>query len=963
MKKEIVSIVMSTALLVNNVASPITVIADEVANTNNQALEVTDENLEETDENNVENNESSEGDIESLEIAEEESANEDIEKEDIQENRINTEDIKLLNEETEVVKLEAGKTYEIRNIGSNKISISNNYARRDEVAYDKNGNIVGYDINRDYSNIAIGEGEKVKIKVSTSDLHIHVPMDYKENLEIKEIEGEVLYKVNLEAEKTYEIRNIGANKISISNNYARRDEVAYDKNGNIVGYDINRDYSNIAIGEGEKVKIKVSTSDLHIHVPMDYKENLEIKEIEGEVLYKVSLESGKSYEIRNIGLNKISINSNFARRDEVKYDKNGNIDYYETNKDYSYIDLGEGEKIKITVSTSDLNTYVPMDYKEDLEIKEIEGEVLSKVNLEAGKIYEIINKGQSSIYIKNNYNKREEAKYDKDGNMIYCDKNKEYSNMDLKSGEKIIVKVLNNDLFTYIPMDYKEDVEIIEFTEKQASIKLNVNAINMNSNKTQTLVAKLIDNNPFEPVELEWSSSNSDVASVDNNGKVKTVSVGSAIITVKIKGTDISASCVFVVEDDLNKASVENISAQDYTGKKVEPKVVVKYGDKELQKNIDYTVEYTNNINPGNATVKITGKGNYYGEITKSFVIKEKTNNLSVALNGKDKINLIDNEYETKEFEISSILKNNNLYDMSDISITIELDNGLKLKDGQNKTINIGQLISGDQRTLSWTVQLDNSIYTEYDRNLGYEVIVKESNRDSVIVSKDVFVPGIKSNIDDSNNDNNNNNNNENNNVEVEVFNQLNILTIEQYDSIIEKIEAALQLKDEQGRYLFKLKNEEVQKEILSNGDEIHTYIIQELEYESAMQRALAIVGKVKKEYIIKIRVKKAVIKAIEDRNKGNLSNSSNSNNKPNNKPNSNNTTISSNTNVNKKPSSSLINSTTNKKPSNNSINSTTNKKPNSTSPKTGDAGILGYIGLAGIATSVLSRINRRKKD
>ncbi|MDY2882911.1 MAG: hypothetical protein SOT71_09700, partial [Romboutsia timonensis] len=354
---------------------------------------------------------------------------------------------------------------------------------------------------------------------------------------------------------------------------------------------------------------------------------------------------------------------------------------------------------------------------------------------------------------------------------------------------------------------------------------------------------------------------------------------------------------------------------------------------------------------------------NYYGEITKSFVIKEKTNNLSVALNGKDKINLIDNEYETKEFEISSILKNNNLYDMSDISITIELDNGLKLKDGQNKTINIGQLISGDQRTLSWTVQLDNSIYTEYDRNLGYEVIVKESNRDSVIVSKDVFVPGIKSNIDDSNNDNNNNNNNENNNVEVEVFNQLNILTIEQYDSIIEKIEAALQLKDEQGRHLFKLKNEEVQKEILSNGDEIHTYIIQELEYESAMQRALAIVGKVKKEYIIKIRVKKAVIKAIEDRNKGNLSNSSNSNNKPNKKPNSNNTTISSNTNVNKKPSNSLINSTTNKKPSNNSINSTTNKKPNSTSPKTGDAGILGYIGLAGIATSVLSRINRRKKD
>ena len=78
MKKEIVSIVMSTALLVNNLASPITVMAEEVANTNNQTLEVADEN-------NVEDNESSEGDIESLEIAEEEeeNANEDTEKEDI----------------------------------------------------------------------------------------------------------------------------------------------------------------------------------------------------------------------------------------------------------------------------------------------------------------------------------------------------------------------------------------------------------------------------------------------------------------------------------------------------------------------------------------------------------------------------------------------------------------------------------------------------------------------------------------------------------------------------------------------------------------------------------------------------------------------------------------------------------------------------------------------------------------
>ncbi len=55
-----------------------------------------------------------------------------------------------------------------------------------------------------------------------------------------------------------------------------------------------------------------------------------------------------------------------------------------------------------------------------------------------------------------------------------------------------------------------------------------------------------------------------------------------------------------------------------YDGTEKTPKVTVD----GLTKGTDFDVEYTNNTNPGTATVTITGKGNYAGTITKTFTIK-----------------------------------------------------------------------------------------------------------------------------------------------------------------------------------------------------------------------------------------------------------------------------------------------------------------------------------------------------
>ena len=73
--------------------------------------------------------------------------------------------------------------------------------------------------------------------------------------------------------------------------------------------------------------------------------------------------------------------------------------------------------------------------------------------------------------------------------------------------------------------------------------------------------------------------------------------------------------------------SVDDIEDQTYTGKAIEPKVVVKDGTTVLVEGKDYSVEYKNNVNVSTdkepATVVITGIGDYAGTINKNFKINE----------------------------------------------------------------------------------------------------------------------------------------------------------------------------------------------------------------------------------------------------------------------------------------------------------------------------------------------------
>lgn len=62
-----------------------------------------------------------------------------------------------------------------------------------------------------------------------------------------------------------------------------------------------------------------------------------------------------------------------------------------------------------------------------------------------------------------------------------------------------------------------------------------------------------------------------------------------------------------------------------YTGAAIEPKPIVKRGALTLKQNVDYTLEYSDNINKGQASVKISGMGEYGGFIEKTFNILPKS--------------------------------------------------------------------------------------------------------------------------------------------------------------------------------------------------------------------------------------------------------------------------------------------------------------------------------------------------
>ncbi len=110
---------------------------------------------------------------------------------------------------------------------------------------------------------------------------------------------------------------------------------------------------------------------------------------------------------------------------------------------------------------------------------------------------------------------------------------------------------------------------------------------------------------------------------------------GEYVISVrcKVDGHDIEGTIRPIISQKPITEAMVTVSDSYYMGKPIE-NAVVKDGDKALDKDVDYTAAYSNNVNVGTAKVTITGKGNYKGSISRSFKIIQYSGSYKLKYDG-----------------------------------------------------------------------------------------------------------------------------------------------------------------------------------------------------------------------------------------------------------------------------------------------------------------------------------------
>ncbi|MCR5229195.1 MAG: DUF4838 domain-containing protein [Solobacterium sp.] len=122
-----------------------------------------------------------------------------------------------------------------------------------------------------------------------------------------------------------------------------------------------------------------------------------------------------------------------------------------------------------------------------------------------------------------------------------------------------------------------------------------------------------------EPAVI-FTSDRPEIVSVDDNGIMKGIADGTAVITVSdVNGVCSDSFTVEVISGSIYPGVMQK--EYEYTGKAICPEVTLYDTGRLLKAGTDYTVSYKNNINAGTASAVLTMKGNYAGTRTINFEI------------------------------------------------------------------------------------------------------------------------------------------------------------------------------------------------------------------------------------------------------------------------------------------------------------------------------------------------------
>lgn len=94
--------------------------------------------------------------------------------------------------------------------------------------------------------------------------------------------------------------------------------------------------------------------------------------------------------------------------------------------------------------------------------------------------------------------------------------------------------------------------------------------------------------------------------------------------TCSVCGTTDQVLMPRLLRTNISKVSISAVKQKIYNGKSQRPSIRLKINGQTLKKNKDYTISYKNNKSPGKATIRLTGKGAFYGSQNLYFYIAPK---------------------------------------------------------------------------------------------------------------------------------------------------------------------------------------------------------------------------------------------------------------------------------------------------------------------------------------------------
>ena len=198
---------------------------------------------------------------------------------------------------------------------------------------------------------------------------------------------------------------------------------------------------------------------------------------------------------------------------------------------------------------------------------------------------------------------------------------------------------------------------------------------------------------------------------------------------------------------DLNNCDVLIPDSATYTGKDIEPNAVVKIGDVTLEKDVDYTVEYQNNLNVGIGSVVIKGKGNYSGRKVCRFDIT------NCDISEISKIDIQDCAYYGKAVVPEMVLENNGTSLVKDKDYTVTFKNNDSVGTATAVINGIGNYSGTIEKTfqiklpigdidMSETIDVkDTTLVMQYGVKLidlsDEQLIIADVNNDNIVNIKD----------------------------------------------------------------------------------------------------------------------------------------------------------------------------------------------------------------------------------